>query len=151
MKQGDIPAFQVSGHKEMNFEIVAASDIWKIAPRRRCSLHPEGSPAIPIDAVVNNEALYSRNDIDAVLIATADFQHAQHGIQAVQAGCDAYVEKPTAHTMADAREVGKAVENSKQIIAVGTQRRSTPAYIKGRVHQVRQVRRHRHGRDDLER
>ncbi len=56
-----------------------------------------------IDPVVNNEALYARNDIDAVLIATADFQHAQHGIEAVKAGRDAYVEKPTAHTMKDAR------------------------------------------------
>ena len=46
--------------------------------------------------------LYARKDIDAVIVATADFQHALHGVEAVQAGRDAYVEKPTAHTMADA-------------------------------------------------
>jgi predicted dehydrogenase len=80
--------------------------------------------------VPNNEALYARNDIDAILCATADFQHAQHGIQAVQAGRDAYVEKPTAHTMKDARAFLAAVEKSNQIVAVGTQRRSTPAYQK---------------------
>jgi predicted dehydrogenase len=128
MRSGDIPAFLASA-KEMNFEIVAVSDIWKM--RREdgaayiCKLTGD-----TIDPVVNNEALYNRGDIDAVLIATADFQHAQHGIQAVQAGCDAYVEKPTAHTMKDARAFLKAVEGSKQVIAVGTQRRSTPAYIK---------------------
>jgi len=128
MRGGDIPAFQVSA-KEMNFEIVAVSDIWKM--RRE-----DGAAFIQklfgnkIDPVPNNEALYSRKDIDAVLIATADFQHAQHGIQAVQAGCDAYVEKPTAHTMKDARDFLAAVEKSSQVIAVGTQRRSTPSYIK---------------------
>jgi predicted dehydrogenase len=40
------------------------------------------------------------------------------------------VEKPTAHTMKDARAFLAAVNGSSQVIAVGTQRRSTPAYIK---------------------
>ena len=128
MRGGDIPAFLISA-KELNFQLVAVSDIWN---RRR----EEGAAYIQkltgdkIEPVPNNEALYARKDIDAVLIATADFQHAQHGIQAVQAGCDAYVEKPTAHTMKDARAFLAAVEKSTQIVAVGTQRRSTPAYQK---------------------
>ena len=128
MKDGDIPAF-LANSKELNFQLVAVSDIWN---RRR----EEGANYIQkltgdkIDPVVNNEALYARKDIDAVLIATADFQHAQHGIEAVKAGRDAYVEKPTAHTMTDARAFLKAVESSSQVIAVGTQRRSTPAYQK---------------------
>jgi len=128
MKQALIPSFQVSA-KEMNFQLVAVSDIWN---RRR----EEGAAYIqklsgdPIDAVPNNEALYARKDIDAVLVATADFQHAQHGIQAVNAGRDAYVEKPTAHTMEDARNFLAAVNRTGQVVAVGTQRRSTPSYQK---------------------
>jgi predicted dehydrogenase len=74
--------------------------------------------------------LYARKDVDAVIIATADFQHAYHGTEAVNAGRDAYVEKPTAHTMADARMFRAAVHKSGKIVQVGTQRRSTPAYIK---------------------
>ncbi len=128
MRGGDIPAFLVSA-KELNFQIVAVSDIWKMR-REDGAAYIQKLTGNPIDAVVNNEALYARNDIDAVLIATADFQHARHGIEAVKAGCDAYVEKPTAHRMDDARAFLAAVEGSKQIIAVGTQRRSTPAYIK---------------------
>ena len=128
MKGGLIPAF-MANYKETNFEIVAVSDIWN---RRR----EEGSAFIsklsgsPVDPVVNNEALYARKDVDAVLVATADFQHAQHGIQAVNAGRDAYVEKPTAHTMKDAREFLAAVEKTGKIVQVGTQRRSTPSYQK---------------------
>ena len=87
MRTGDIPAFLASA-KAMNFQIVAVSDIWKMR-REDGAAFIQKLTGNPIDAVVNNEALYSRKDIDAVLIATADFQHAQHGIQAVQAGCDA--------------------------------------------------------------
>src|SRR5205807_7257477 len=53
-----------------------------------------------------------------------------HGIEAVKAGRDAYVEKPTAHTMSDARAFLKCVEGSDRVIAVGTQRRSSTAYQK---------------------
>ena len=128
MKQGDLPAFQKNA-KEMNFKIVAVSDIWN---RRR----EEGAAFIeklcgnPVDPVRNNDELYARKDVDAVIIATADFQHAYHGIEAVNAGRDAYVEKPTAHTMADARMFRAAVHKTGKIVQIGTQRRSTPSYMK---------------------
>ena len=128
MKSSLIPAFQEHA-KDLNFEFVAVSDLWN---RRR----EEGSAYIqklsgnPIAAVRNNDELYARKDIDAVLIATADFQHALHGVEAVNAGRDAYVEKPTAHTMDDARRFRAAVHKTGKIVQVGTQRRSTPSYMK---------------------
>jgi predicted dehydrogenase len=128
MKGGDLPAFKANA-KDMNFEIVAVSDIWS---RRR----EEGKAFIEklcggsVDPVRNNDALYARKDVDAVIIATADFQHALHGVEAVEAGRDAYVEKPTAHTMADARKFRAAVHKTGKIVQIGTQRRSTPSYMK---------------------
>ena len=45
-----------------------------------------------------------------------------------------------------------AVKKSDKIVQMGTQRRSTPRLSEGgRVYQVGQVRRHRDGRDELER
>ena len=126
MRGGDVPAF-VANQKAMNFELVAVSDIWKRA-REEGGRYVEKVSGCKIDTVRNNDELYARNDIDAVLIATADFQHAQHGIEAVKAGRDAYVEKPTAHTMKDARAFLAAVKGSDRIVQVGTQRRSTPSY-----------------------
>ena len=128
MKGGDLPAFQANA-KDLNFQIVAVSDIWS---RRR----EEGAAYIqklcgnPVDPVRNNDEVYARKDVDAVIIATADFQHAQHGIEAVNAGRDAYVEKPTAHNMKDARDFRAAVHKTGKIVQIGTQRRSTPKYIK---------------------
>jgi predicted dehydrogenase len=128
MKQALIPAF-LQNSKDTNFQLVAVSDIWN---RRR----EEGAAYInklsgsSVDTVRNNDELYARKDIDAVLVATADFQHALHGVEAVNAGRDAYVEKPTAHTMDDARKFRAAVHKTGKIVQVGTQRRSTPSYMK---------------------
>jgi predicted dehydrogenase len=128
MKGGDLPAFQQNA-KDMNFQIVVVSDIWK-RQREMGSDFIEKLCGTRPDQVRNNDELYARKDVDAVIIATADFQHAYHGVEAVEAGRDAYVEKPTAHTMADARKFRAAVLKSDRIIQIGTQRRSTPAYQK---------------------
>jgi predicted dehydrogenase len=127
-KSALVPAFQDHA-KEMNFEFVAVSDIWN-KRREEGAAFLQQKCGMPIAAVRNNDELYARKDIDAVIIATADFQHATHGIEAVKAGRDAYVEKPTAHTMEDARAFRAAVKQTGKIVQVGTQRRSTPAYQK---------------------
>jgi predicted dehydrogenase len=128
MKQSLIPAFQEHA-KEMNFELVAISDLWSLR-REEGAAYIQKLSGNPIATVRNNDELYARKDVDAVLVATADFQHALHGVEAVNAGRDAYVEKPTAHTMADARLFLAAVKKTGKIVQVGTQRRSTPAYQK---------------------
>ena len=128
MRGGDIPAFQQHA-KDMNFEIVAVSDIWNKRREDGAAYLQKlnGNTVVPVR---NNDELYARKDIDAVIIATADFQHARHGVEAVNAGRDAYVEKPTAHTMEDARLFRAAVHKTGKIVQIGTQRRSTPAYQK---------------------
>jgi predicted dehydrogenase len=126
MRGALIPAFQEHA-SEMNFQFVAVSDIWKLR-REEGSAFIQKASGNSIAVVRNNDELYARKDIDAVLIATADFQHAQHGIEAVNAGRDAYVEKPTAHTMKDARAFRAAVLKTGKIVQIGTQRRSTPSY-----------------------
>jgi len=121
-----LPAF-LQHSKDLNFEIVAVSDIWD-KRREAGQSHIGKLTGKPVDAVRNNDELYERKDIDAVIIATADFQHAQHGVEAVTSGRDAYVEKPLAHNMPDARAIRQAVHDSGRIVQIGTQRRSSPVY-----------------------
>src|SRR6185437_11933627 len=128
MKGALIPSF-LQHSKELNFEFVAISDIWN-QRREEGVAYIEKLGGGHVDAVRNNDELYARKDVDAVLIATADFQHALHGVEAVNAGRDAYVEKPTAHTMQDARKFLEAVKRTGKIVQIGTQRRSTPSYQK---------------------
>jgi predicted dehydrogenase len=123
-----IPAF-LKEAGALNFEIVAVSDIWS-RRREEGAAHLEkltGRKPVPVR---NNDELYARKDVDAVIIATADFQHALHGVEAVRAGRDAYVEKPMANSMADARAIRQAVKETGKIVQIGTQRRSEPVYQK---------------------
>jgi predicted dehydrogenase len=124
-----VPAF-LDHAKELNFEFVAVSDIWNRRREEGAAFIQKKCGGGTIASVRNNDELYARNDVDAVIVATADFQHATHGIEAVHAGRDAYVEKPTAHTMEDARNFRDAVKQTGKVVAVGTQRRSTPSYQK---------------------
>ncbi len=125
-KNSLLPPF-VALQKEMNFEMVALSDIWN---RRRDEgeAHLKAKLDNSFKVFPNNDALYDSKMVDAVFISTADFQHAIHTIEAIKAGCDAYTEKPLAETMADNRAVLKAVRDSKKIVQIGSQRRSGANY-----------------------
>jgi predicted dehydrogenase len=117
----------LSEAKAHNFEIVALSDIWS---RRRDegAAHIEKLSGRRPELCRNNDELYDRKDVDAVIIATADFQHALHAVEAVRAGRDCYVEKPLANTMDDARAIRDAVRETGRILQNGTQRRSSRKY-----------------------
>ncbi len=113
--------------KELNFEFTALSDIWNM--RREDADTFFKDKGINLRLARNNDELYSGKDTDAVIISTADFQHALHCAEAVEAGRDAYCEKPFAETMADARTALKAVQKTGKIVQIGSQRRSAPNYI----------------------
>src|SRR3712207_8907375 len=46
----------------------------------------------------------------------------------MDAGQDAYIEKPLANTLADAKAIRDAVRKAGRIVQIGTQRRSSPKY-----------------------
>ncbi|MBC7829248.1 MAG: Gfo/Idh/MocA family oxidoreductase [Chitinophagaceae bacterium] len=125
-KDALLPSF-LDGYKTTNFDIIGVSDIWK---KRR----EEGQGILKqkldhdITAYRNNDELLANKDIDAVFIATSDFQHAMHTIEAVKAGRDSYTEKPLAETMEDNRAVLKAVKDTGKIVQIGSQRRSGVNY-----------------------
>jgi len=114
-------------YKELNFDIVAVSDLWKLR-REEGQAFLKEKMGHDITACVNNDELYKIKDLDGVFISTADFQHALHAIEAVKAGCDVYVEKPFAETMADNRAALKAIKATDRIVQVGSQRRSGTNY-----------------------
>lgn len=125
-RQALMPCF-LNHYKNTNFDIVAVSDIWKQRREEGKSVL-EGKLGHSVQACVNNDELYRIKDLDAVMIATADFQHAFHTIEAVNNKKDVYCEKPFAETMEDARNALKAVKASKRVFQVGTQRRSGAGY-----------------------
>jgi predicted dehydrogenase len=121
-----LPAFQAHCQKQ-NFDMVGVSDLWRLR-REEAKNTLETRFGHAIKTYVNNEQMYKDKDIDAVIISTADFQHALHAAEAAENGKDAYVEKPFAETMADARVAKAAIEKAGTIVQIGSQRRSAPNY-----------------------
>lgn len=72
--------------------------------------------------------LDTEKKLDAVLIATPDFVHAEQTIACLKAGLHVYCEAPMAHTIEDARRMVQAARDSGKLLQIGRQRRSNPRY-----------------------
>ncbi len=72
--------------------------------------------------------MLERKDIDAVIIGSPDHWHALMLIHAVEAGKDAYCEKPISHDITEARAMDAAVKHFGKIVQVGTWQRSTSEF-----------------------
>lgn len=121
------PSF-MQHYKELNFDIVAVSDLWKLR-REEGAAFLQQQLGHSVRACRNNDELYEGGKVDAVFISTPDFQHALQTREAVLANCDVYCEKPFAETMEDARNALKAVKASGRIVQIGSQRRSGKNYM----------------------
>jgi predicted dehydrogenase len=125
--KGTLSKAFLANSKNLNMEFIAVSDIWN-ERREQGSNYLTELQGIKVTAYRNNEDLYENSETDAVIISTADFQHAYHTTEAVNCGRDAYVEKPLAESMADNIMVVKAVRENKKIVQIGSQRRSGENY-----------------------
>jgi len=75
------------------------------------------------------EMLDEEKDLDAILIATPDFWHAEHAIACLKAGLDVYCEKEMSNTIEGARKMVEAARQTGKLLQIGHQRRSNPRYI----------------------
>ena len=78
------------------------------------------------------QKLLKENKLDLVLIATPDHWHALPMIEAVKAGCDVYVQKPTSIDVVESQAMLAAARKYDRVVQVGTQRRSTPHLMEAR-------------------
>ncbi|PWU09924.1 MAG: hypothetical protein C5B51_05370, partial [Terriglobia bacterium] len=83
--------------------------------------------------------LIADQDIDAVMVATPDFSHHRMTLEALKAGKDVYVEQPLCLTWQQGVELLEAEKASRQIIQVGSQRRSSPLFEQTDIGRVRSV------------
>jgi len=125
-RSAHFPSF-MQHYQELNVDIVAVSDIWKLR-REAGQQFLKEQLQHDVTACKNNDELYNIKDLDGVFVSTADFQHALHTVEAVNANCDVYCEKPFAETMEDARLALKTVKASGKIVQIGSQRRSGANY-----------------------
>jgi predicted dehydrogenase len=117
----------------------AVCDIWRYNLQRTSNLlkkfHHEAEPFEDY-----REMLKSVSDIDAVIVATPDFVHAEHTNAALKAGKHVYCEKLMAHTVEAARSMVVTARETKKLLQIGHQRRSNPRYLHARDKIVRDAR-----------
>lgn len=65
--------------------------------------------------------LLDRKDLDAVVVSTADHQHAPATLMAMRRGLHVYCEKPLTHSVAEARLVAKLAKEHNVATQMGTQ------------------------------
>src|SRR6187549_1363067 len=75
------------------------------------------------------EMLDKEKQLDAVIIATPDFWHAEHTIACLKAGKHVYCEKEMSNTLEGARSMVRAQRETGKLLQIGHQRRSNPRYL----------------------
>jgi predicted dehydrogenase len=122
--QGHVHMVELAS-RQMKVETVAVCDIWSLAREHRAAQVKRVFNLEP-QVYKYSEEMLARADVDGVMIATGDFQHARLCADVVKAGKDCYVEKPFANVLSEAIETRDIVKGSKQIVQMGTQHRSQP-------------------------
>jgi predicted dehydrogenase len=75
------------------------------------------------------DMLATEKGLDAVIVASPDWMHAEHTIACLKAGLNVYCEKEMSNDLAKAREMVLAARQTKKLLQIGHQRRSNPRYI----------------------
>jgi len=81
---------------------------------------------------VRHQDLLAREDVDAVLITTPDHLHVMIAGDALAAGKNVYLEKPTVHHWKDRGHLQQALQRSGKILQCGTQQRSGAHYAQAK-------------------
>ena len=111
-----------------NVEMAAVCDLWKVN-REKAAARAQSVYGRAPRAFQQMDDLLAQKDIDAVIISTADFQHAPVLRAVAEAGKDAYCEKPMANDLEEAKAARNAVLTRNLIVQIGTQHRSEPYQI----------------------
>jgi predicted dehydrogenase len=105
-----------------------------------------GKPYTGVTTYADYRDLLANKDVDAVLISTPDHWHAKNAIDAVRAGKDVYLQKPTSLTIEEGRKMSDAVNASGRILQIGSQQRSMEQFRvacelvrNGRIGQLKSI------------
>ncbi|MCX6334444.1 MAG: Gfo/Idh/MocA family oxidoreductase [Bacteroidia bacterium] len=109
-------------------EVVAGCDVYGIKRKRFVkrvsSFYAKAGRTVKPDVYEKYQELLARTDINAVVIAVPDHNHAMIAIAACKAGKDVYLEKPMTFTIKEGQTLRKVVRKTGRILAIGSQQRS---------------------------
>ncbi|MDI9433777.1 MAG: Gfo/Idh/MocA family oxidoreductase [Planctomycetota bacterium] len=118
---------------EAGIRFTAVCDVWEDLNLKR-AVGLLGRYGHEVHSYVDcREMLDNEKDLDAVLIATPDFCHAEQTVASLEAGLHVYCEAPMSNTIAGARRMVQAARQAGKLLQIGQQRRSNPRYRHGQT------------------
>jgi predicted dehydrogenase len=113
-----------------NVRFKAVCDIWTNFNQLRTSrllkkFGHEHNVYVDYQELIDKE----KGKLDAVIVATPDFWHAEHAVACFKAGFNVYCEKEMSNTLEGARKMVKAALETGKLLQIGHQRRSNPRYL----------------------
>lgn len=106
---------------------VAVCDIWPYHQRYAANILKKYDQEVNVYEDYR-EMLARERNLDAVIISTPDWVHAEQTIDCLRAGKHVYCEKEMANTLDGARQMVVAARETGKLLQIGHQRRSNPRY-----------------------
>ncbi len=107
---------------------VAVCDIWGYSQRYASRyLKKYGQPVNVYEDY--RDMLSKEKNLDAAIVATPDWMHAEHANACMEAGLHVYCEKEMSNSLERARTMVQTARKTGKLLQVGHQRRSNPRYI----------------------
>lgn len=121
--------------ENLNVEFAAVCDTFEVHTKRGVEIssnnfHPGGKRSKLKEAKVyaSYRDMIKSDDIDAIIIATADHSHATIAIEAAKAGKHVYLEKPMTHTIEEAVQLRDTIKSTGVVFQLGHENRQQMSF-----------------------
>ena len=108
--------------------ITAVCDIWEYSQRYASRYLKKYGHIVNVYEDYR-DLLSKEKNLDAVIVATPDWMHAEHANACMEAGLHVYCEKEMSNSLAKARTMVQTARRTGKLLQIGHQRRSNPRYI----------------------
>ena len=113
--------------ENLNVQVTAVCDLFDV--RAQEAADSFSTDKVKVKIYKHHKALLESEDVDAVVIATADHWHAPIAVAALEAGKHVYLEKPMTHNIAETYALQDAVKRTGMVFQVGHQHRQTQSFV----------------------
>lgn len=113
--------------KMPGIRFVALADIWPYHQKYSANILKKYKHLVNVYSDYQ-DLLEKEKDLDAVIIATPDWVHAEQAVACLKAGLHVYCEKEMSNTLEGARKMVLAARETGKLLQIGHQRRSNPRY-----------------------
>ena len=107
--------------------IVAVCDIWEYSQQYASGYLKKYGHIVNVYENYN-DLLSKEKNLDAAIVATPDWKHAEHANACMEAGLHVYCEKEMSNSMIEARSMLQTARRTRRLLQIGHQRRSNPRY-----------------------